>query len=349
MFGVYRTILALMVVAFHIGGIPSIGGYAVFGFYALSGYLMTFIMQKNYGYSTPGKYKYAINRVLRIYPMYWISAIFTLILIFSLGENVTANYHNALYLPTNIAEALKNFFLFFPFSETPRLTPPAWALTVEICFYILIGLGLSKHKKVVLSWFALSVIYHAIIIALNVGFEYQYFTIPAASLPFSAGALIFHYKDKLQRLMNTNPITSGVYFPHILGLMIMFNWYLSRQAIYLGFKLGNLFFYSSFALCALMIIVLAEKKTMPFVSKKLDNWLGDFSYPIYLIHYQVGLVVITLLGAMGYQYQRPDFSLMLITLPFLFIFSWLFIFMVEKPIELVRNRVKSVGTQKVQR
>lgn len=49
MFGTYRAFLALMVVALHLGGIPKIGAYAVFGFYCLSGYLMTLIMQTNYG------------------------------------------------------------------------------------------------------------------------------------------------------------------------------------------------------------------------------------------------------------------------------------------------------------
>ena len=69
MFGTYRTLLALMVVFLHLGGVSVLGGYAVFGFYILSGYLMTYIMQKNYGYSRLGQARYAINRMLRIYPI----------------------------------------------------------------------------------------------------------------------------------------------------------------------------------------------------------------------------------------------------------------------------------------
>lgn len=68
MFGTYRTILALMVVFLHLGGVPRIGAYAVFGFYCLSGYLMTLIMQTTYGYSFQGVIKYGINRFLRNYP-----------------------------------------------------------------------------------------------------------------------------------------------------------------------------------------------------------------------------------------------------------------------------------------
>lgn len=41
MFGVYRTALALLVVAGHLGPLEHVGPYAVFAFYVLSGYLMT--------------------------------------------------------------------------------------------------------------------------------------------------------------------------------------------------------------------------------------------------------------------------------------------------------------------
>jgi peptidoglycan/LPS O-acetylase OafA/YrhL len=59
-----------MVIFLHPGGILAIGGYAVFGFYILSGYLMTLIMQKNYGYSRGGVARYAVNRFLRIYLLF---------------------------------------------------------------------------------------------------------------------------------------------------------------------------------------------------------------------------------------------------------------------------------------
>ncbi|MEM5498073.1 acyltransferase [Paraglaciecola mesophila] len=340
MFGAYRTVLALMVVFYHIGGIPHIGSYAVFGFYALSGYLMTFVIQETYGYTAIGLKKYTFNRLLRIYPMYWASIIFSIILIMLVGEQNSFEYHKALFLPDNLIDSLKNLLLFFPFRETPRLTPPAWALTVEIFYYILIGVGLSKHKKVVIFWLVLSFIYHVAVGVLQLGFEHRYYTIPAASLPFSVGALIFHYRELLQTLMNKNWLTKHSFFPYFLGTAILFNWYLGRHVKQEFFDLDNLFFYSNFGLCVLMIIVLKEKKSLPFISKKLDNWLGSFSYPIYLIHYQVAFVVLIGMDFLGKQYIRPNFTLMLISLPFLFLVSWLLILVLEKPIEHIRQKIK---------
>ena len=144
MFGLYRTLLALLVVAQHIGGIPNVGCYAVFGFYCLSGYLMTLIMHENYGFSLSGTYKYAVNRVLRIYPIYWLSVLLTLSLIWLYSPSELSDYHAAMYLPEDFVGILKNIFIFFPFRESPILTPPSWALTVELFFYVLIGLGLSQ-------------------------------------------------------------------------------------------------------------------------------------------------------------------------------------------------------------
>lgn len=263
MFGMYRTILALMVVALHLGGVSFIGGYAVFGFYALSGYLMTFIMQTNYGYSLSGIYKYAANRFLRIYPMYIISIIFSAFLVLLLGEQFTANYHQSIYLPKDISEVVKNLSIFFPLRESPRLTPPAWALTVEIFFYILIGLGLSRNKRIVLIWFVASAIYHFAVLIFQLDYRHRYFTVFAASLPFSTGALIYHYR--LEFIKHVRRIIGNgkeKFFPYVIVFLILFNWFLGN----LTGESKGIFFYINYFLCSLMVVILSERDTLPFIS-----------------------------------------------------------------------------------
>lgn len=337
MFGTYRTFLALMVVALHLGGIPTIGAYAVFGFYCLSGYLMTLIMQTNYGYSVGGIGKYALNRFLRIYPIYWVSILFSALLVLYLGNEYTSSYHQSIYLPGDLFELLKNLLLFFPFRESPRLTPPAWALTVEIFFYVIIGLGASKTKRITLIWFVLSIVYHFFALVAQLGWDQRYYTIFAASLPFSTGAFIFHYKEELTQL--TDRASSKIHnnLPVVLFLLILINWYL-------GYKIGHLeglFFYSNFALCSAMVAILHKRKNLPFISRTLDKWLGDFSYPIYLIHYQVGIIIVVLFASLGVEIKRPDLTLFIVSMPLIFIFSWLIIVILERPIEIVRAKVKS--------
>lgn len=336
MFGTYRTFLALMVVALHLGGLPKIGVYAVFGFYCLSGYLMTLIMLTNYGYTASGMTKYAINRFLRIYPVYWVSILMSAALIWYLGNSFTASYQPSMYLPGNFLELFKNLIIFFPFIESPRLTPPAWALTVEVFFYILIGIGVSKSKRSTLIWVGLSLLYHAGALIFQIGWNHRYFTIFAASLPFSTGALIFHYRHECSQTINRLKGRAYNYLPYFLVSAILVNWKLGHVLN----QATGIFFYSNYILCALMVVVLSDRKSLPYISKKFDKWMGDFSYPIYLIHYQVGLIVVVLFAASGIELKRPDLILMAVSIPVIFVISWIITVTVEKPIELIRSNIK---------
>jgi len=336
MFGTYRTFLALLVVALHLGGIHVIGVYAVFGFYTLSGYLMTLIMQTNYGYTLSGVYKYTLNRFLRIYPMYWVSIAFSAVLVYFVGESFSTDYHKSIYFPQNFSELIKNILLFFPYRESPRLTPPAWALTVEIFFYILIGLGISKNKKIVLAWLFVSVIYHVVATYLGLGWDYRYFTVFAASLPFATGAFIYHYKSRLLTYVGKVGGKLGEFLPFVIVFLILLNWLVGR----LIDDARDLFFYINYILCACMVIALAERRALPYISKRLDKWIGDFSYPIYLIHFQVGMLVVLFLGMLGFSYKGPEVIVMIISLPFIFLFSYIFTVAIEQPIELIRAKIK---------
>ncbi len=335
MFGTFRTVLALMVVATHLGHIPG-GGFAVFGFYILSGYLMTLIMQRNYGYTVSGVSKYAVNRFLRIYPIYWLSIVFSAVLVWHLGREFISDYHRSIYFPEDLYELAKNLLIFFPFREPPRLTPPAWALTVELFFYVLIGLGVSRNKRTTLIWFVVSVIYHLAAIIFQLGFTHRYFTIFAASLPFATGAMIFHYKYEFTQSINRVKGRFGYYLPYILFIFFLANLVLGYFAQSWGF-----FFYSNYILCAFLVAVLSERKTLPYISKKFDRWMGDFSYPIYLIHMQIGLVVVVVCHAIGIELKRPNLVLMFISIPLIFLCSWIITVVIERPIELLRTKIKS--------
>ena len=86
---------------------------------------MTLIMQTNYGYSIKGFKKYALNRFLRLYPLYWVSILFTLVLIWVVGNDFTSDYKNSMTLPNSAYEIFTNLAIFFPFREPIRLTPPS--------------------------------------------------------------------------------------------------------------------------------------------------------------------------------------------------------------------------------
>lgn len=340
MFGMYRTFLALMVVALHLGGVPMIGVYAVFGFYILSGYLMTLIMQANYGYTVVGFCRYAANRFLRIYPIYWVSILVSALLIWRLGNDFTSAYHPSMHFPEDVYTLIKNFSLFSLEGRglSARLTPPAWALTVEVFFYVLIGLGISKNRKITLIWFFFSAAYHLISVSLGLGWADRYYSVFAASLPFSTGAILFHYKAEIAKKYKDKLKTRAYQnLPYILFFAILSNWFLGLTLS----RAGGFFFYSNYMLCAAMVLVLAGRKQLPGITQAVDRWWGEFSYPIYLLHYQTGLVMIVLLSAIGFDLSRPSLALMFVSVPAILACSWIVIITLTKPIEYIRVKVKS--------
>ena len=161
MFGLLRTGLALMVGVFHRwAGIFPLGSYSVFGFYMISGYLLTRVMQESYGYDLRGRAAFATNRFLRLYPMYWAAAACSIVLILWIGPGAVAGFHPNMRLPESFAAVAQNLAMVFPawvpFEIPVRLVPPTWALTVEMFFYVLICIGFSRTLRRTAIWVAVS-------------------------------------------------------------------------------------------------------------------------------------------------------------------------------------------------
>lgn len=304
MFGIWRTLLALEVVAFHLLFVPFIGAYAVFSFFVLSGFLMTAIMQRTYGYSAGGFTRYIGNRALRLYPSYWFALAVSVAIVAVLGSAETLRYHPVVAIPESTGQWLENLSMGFldivPRDVWPRLVPLAWALTVEIVFYILIGLGISRTKRITVLWCVASIAYvtiasdwqHPKDAANEIIPVYQYSAIPAGSLPFSFGALAWHYRAEVHHAVSRLHIGDArflivarwaVYFAIAIiqsiagwkGLVMAGNW------INIGL--------SAIIVCALYHVRPAESL------RQIDKAVGDFSYPIYLLHLQMGIVAAALL------------------------------------------------------
>ena len=201
MLGAYRFFLALMVVAQHSGGAWGVGagGFAVFAFFVLSGYLMTHIMHGTYGYTAGGFAKYSVNRLLRIYPLYWLACVIAFVILFSVDDATIARIAGGMGIPNSPKNLLSNIFIVVSSRTWPLLIPPAWTLAVELIFYLLIGLGVSKTAIATAIWFGISVIYALTANVMNLGGDFTYFSPLSASLPFSVGALVFHFRGGAEK------------------------------------------------------------------------------------------------------------------------------------------------------
>ena len=345
MFGSLRTTLALMVMVHHLFYPDILGTYAVFGFYILSGYLMTLIMHESYGYHKTGRIHFAINRVLRLFPMYWAAAIFTLVLIYMIGGEKVQLYHRSMFIPSDIKSVLENLLMIFPAWRSdevePRLAPTTWALTVEMFFYLLICIGISKNFFRVKVWFFLSLVY--------VGFTYyfgspmgdRYFPIAAASLPFSIGGLLYFFSKKvtIRSAFLKSKLSTNVLFAAMLINVLI--WMLVNRKLKVG-ELTEIGFYLNIAICSALIFSIILGGKIAFVGKHADKFIGDLSYPIYLMQWQVGLLVSFLLfGVPLHEFSILGLWNLTASVVVAILLSVAFVYLIDRPVQSVRDKIKA--------
>ena len=343
MFGAFRLYLALLVIAQHLLGVPDVGAYAVFSFFVLSGFLMTAIMHETYGYDRGGRWRYAQNRFLRLYPNYWIAIAISVAVIGVVGPRFAADYFPDLRPPTTGFSALQNltmvFANLFPVDVSPRLSPATWALTVEMTYYALIGLGISRSRRLTTLWLLLSLAYVAAVFALRLHSGWRYFAIPAGSLPFSVGAALYFHKDALYRRIRTVALlgTGPLAFAH-LAVCAAF----SVQACFgTHYAIADLGRYVGIGVTALLLVRLYYEGP-PRLPRSVDNLLGRYSYPAYLLHFQLGALTSYLL------FRRPvigfsglSFLALVVNLGLIALAASAMLFGVDPAIERLRTAIRA--------
>lgn len=342
MFGFFRTFLALLVVVHHLKEIPVFGGYAVFAFFILSGFLMTTIKHESYGFDKSGIKRYAINRFLRLYPMYWGVLALSIAIVLYVDPYFASSFKKGLTLPDNFHDSLFNFTSIFPalipYQVQPRLSPPAWALTIEIFYYVLIGLGLSKSKRVTIIWLALSALYYFATYVAGVDSVHRYATIFAGSLPFAIGAALYFYKSKIHGLLEKSFMAS----PYVLFTLYLLNT-LTFAYLKMTFNFDPYYLdigkYLNMILTASIIVQLYYGGADIF-SRKVDKVLGDFSYPVYLLHWQIGLLMTYVLVQLNVDIVQHSWLVLTAIILMTLLASYLLTILIDERIAKVRRKIK---------
>lgn len=330
MLGAYRFFLALMVVAQHAGGARGAGGFAVFAFFVLSGYLMTHVMHGTYGYTLGGFANFAVNRFLRIYPLYWLACLLAVAILFTANNETVARVAGGMGIPNSPENLLANLSLVLSNKTYPLLITPAWTLAVEVLFYLLIGLGISKTRTGTVVWLGVGAIYALLANLMNLGGDFTYFSPFSASLPFAVGALVFHCRGwaaKLPHRLRTPRACA------LLAVMQLVLWWASQAAS--DAVRYEVFLYVSVVLNAVTLAALLGLKPGTALSARRDARLGKLSYPIYLTH-----TALTLWVADWFSFDGPSALLLLIVTPCTIGVSLLLVALVEDPLDRLRHRLK---------
>lgn len=323
MFGIFRYFLAWCVVYVHLWEkVGYIGVYAVYSFFLLSGYLMARVLNDRYGFDFNGLTRFSVNRFLRIYPPYYFFLILSLIIIY-IQPDISWRISSYMIFP-DLKELIYNLSIIKVTSVQPQLIPTAWSLRIELVYYVLLALIITRKRSICFFFLICSILYNIYLLVEGYPLVGQYFTLYASSLPFCLGASAYFIRNELRFIKFTHA--------KYIAVLFVFNLFFSE---FWGdpYKFG--YFVSIFMGFLLILALSRSGLDRNSFFMKADKLFGDLSYPVFLCHYFIFCLIVSfgLADSMGARV----FFISVIPINLL---SYISCKYVEQPINNVRSRIR---------
>ncbi len=321
--GSWRLFLAILVALSHLWAnmLHGPAAYAVWGFFALSGYLMTHVLLHKYGFDRSGLKAYAINRFLRIFPAFWVACIIGALVLWWLQRvEIDARELNPAFgMPRNAGEWSFLLTLLPAFPRWNAPVPVANALSVEVGYYLLMPLfACSRPAAWVGLLFGLLITAQLGLGTDSFGPRYAWF-LPAAPA-FALGALACHYRNALQQYAQLRWSLSAWLLN--VGIVLIWPPWPWTVGLYVGTVLS-----------LWVALSLSERE-----SGRFDRVAGELSYPVYLLHTSVGAALLPVFGL------DRSLAFALVGLLLSVVCAWMLVLLVDRPL----GRFKRNGYQSLQ-
>lgn len=299
--GLFRFLLAFMVVIFHTFLYFPFGHYAVYVFFMLSGYWIFKMYEEKYSRYRNAYWVYIRSRLLRIVFVYWFVLALS-ILTFFIINSLLSNYS---WQRFSLAEILiKNIGIIGINSSPVMFITPAWSLDVEVQFYLVAPLLVLLRKYVgiplqlVLSILVLAAILYCIPLEKRMSHLLMY-------LPFFLCGAWLYYSGKVFSSNNSRLCLALAAVFVIINVLVP----VLRQ----GFLQKNDPLYGLHQYQDQVNIVLALL-TIPFISRNVTQKVTDpndatwssMSFVLYLVHWPLLKVYTTAVTMQGEKY-KPAF------------------------------------------
>ncbi len=331
--GFIRFLLSFAVVFQHIGQLPYHkfidAGLAVHCFFIFSGFYIALVLNTKYNNKN---IKFYFNRYLRLWPTYCFGVLLSLITLY-LSTNWTAYLSNFLKIDpiAKILVVISNIFILgsdilshFGFQGNSLvfnnlaqpgyrgidflLDFPTWSLSIELLFYLIAPFILKSFKKT-LIFCSIGIFYKILINKYNLfglnnfdKYTFDYFTY---SIYFGLGGLSFWLKDK------TN-FSLKEYL-----LCIVFSTLVLETPLHI----------SSYTYLGLSLLIPTLFKYIS--NNKIDIFIGNLSYPIYILHIPIYNFI---------HFLVPNLSKIYIFI-IIIIFAIIINIVIEKPIQKNREKI----------
>ena len=354
--GLIRFLLAYSVVVGHFTFFPTyklVGtDTAVEAFFVLSGFYIAMIWDTQYNSIKD----FWINRFLRLYPAYFVIAaanlmvnliepgqlqnIFTFppllsaYLIFTNATMILQDWAMFLGLQDGHVHFVSNFNDSNPPIWRYLLIPQAWTLGVEISLYILAPLLFIKKFKYIFIVFIASMLIRIYLLMHGRGddpWNYRFF--PSELALFMLGAVAYRIYSNIN--FSSNPELFKLLGKWLTTLIIALIFFFPNISADYAFKKG------------LFYLILAS--AIPFIfyyskSNKWDRFIGELSYPMYL----VWALRIDVVGPIIKFFDLTSENIVgVVTYGYIILMSVLIHLFVERPFEKIRAHFRSKNKQAI--
>jgi exopolysaccharide production protein ExoZ len=306
--GLMRVVASLLVVLYHFdnmltqkygqssyGSLYGLGNLGVNYFFILSGFLLYQIHRKEWGVPKHAMH-YAAKRVARIFPLYWVALIATILL---------SQISSEPRLPVGL-DWFYEFALIKP--EGKRMLGVSWTLNLDMIYYVIfcftILLPIWAGRTIMLSWLAL-------VIVFNMMLGTQLGALGSHALLFMAGCFLSYSFSILRNIEFSKVFLLLVC---ALGLITLLGVESYKANVGLDKLIERIILSFGFFLFLGSILIWEVQKGVGFMSRPIVVTLANGTYSIYLFHIMIGIVLfkLTLVSGLG-ELLHKELLLVLMT------------------------------------
>jgi peptidoglycan/LPS O-acetylase OafA/YrhL len=301
--GLFRFILAFVVVIYHTVGAFPLGHFAVYVFFMLSGYWIFKMFEEKYSSYKNAYLVYIKSRLLRVIFIYWL-VLLVGIIVFFVAVSITQSDSWQQFSMTEIV--LKNVFILGINQSPIMFVVPAWSLEVEIQFYLLAPVLVLLRPYISIQWLLVAAVAAMLLYIQVVPLQHRVSNI-VLYLPFFLIGAWLYYSHKLFSAKTAN-------FGLWLGVLVIAVNVLV-PSLRAGFLTKTAPLFGAHHYQDQINIVLAFL-TLPYLSRNItqketssfDGTWSSMSFVLYLLHWPLLKIYYTLLYVNGNAYKAIFFG-----------------------------------------
>ena len=304
--------LAISVVFAHTYGVVFVGGRnAVQVFYMISGFLITYVLVYRESYTS--SWQFYKSRYIRLFPLYFIVLILTVSSSIYFHNIEKIEYLNTLPLSARALVTFANIFivsqdwlmfvlvyhghfdLVTSFGGDAQylykgiFIPQAWTLGVEITFYV-IAPYVVKHSKRIFGLLLASILLRIFFIEIGLGLNdpwiYRFF--PTELAFFLGGSVSCHVYMRLRKLLDIDARLDITYIFLIANIV-----YLTIYPFIVLSETGKILILFPLVFISLPFLFTFQNRS------RTDKYIGELSYPIYIVHMFIVEICANMRGVFG--------------------------------------------------